>query len=90
MTVKKGRATEKETRSPPSLPPHPPQNSAKSMRDEGRQRLGIRFKERKKGNSIKIWRKPAMKKHRLIRIHNNGEQGWTSTVSVSGSITFGP
>jgi hypothetical protein len=37
------------------------------MRDEGRQRLGIR--KRKKGKSIKKWKwmkKPAMKKHRLI------------------------
>jgi hypothetical protein len=33
--------------------PLPPQNSAKSMRDEGRQRLGIRFRERKKEKSKK-------------------------------------
>jgi hypothetical protein len=54
MTVKKaGHGKRDKVPLPPSPPPHPPQNSAKSMRDEGRQRLGIRFRERKKEKSIK-------------------------------------
>jgi hypothetical protein len=57
MTVKKSGhgKRDKVPLPPPSL--LPPQNSAKSMRDEGRQRLGIRFRERKKEKSIKNWKK---------------------------------